>query len=125
VNRVIPGLMSLVILVLSIPSHAQKEKMKLGEVLVLRMLDRKSEGGAVDGFLFQADRGSRKGQYAQIGSRDGNLEYHLLSPEKVETLKRWMSSASITSNASEALPRRSSASSPRRFIPPSAICGQT
>lgn len=96
-KRVVPGLMGLSLVgVLAVTSHAQ-QKMKLGEVLVLDVLDTAPDAGAGNALhLFKADRGSRKGQQL-LASTTGakrpseltpagvrrRFEYHLLSPDKV------------------------------------------
>lgn len=67
--------------------------MKLRDVLVLDVSDTRPVGSLVpDTYLFQADRGSRKGQFAQARTMDTraepsragdgatSYEYHLLSP---------------------------------------------
>jgi hypothetical protein len=99
VTRVVPGLLALSLVAgLSTPGHAQ-QKMKLGEVLVLDVLD---TAPAVDAgsalHLFKADRGSRKGQQllasttgakrpsGPIAAGGQRFEYHLLSPDKVGRL---------------------------------------
>jgi hypothetical protein len=78
--------------------HAQ-EKMKLGEVLVFDVLDTAPDAAAGNALhLFEADRGSRKGQRllaSTTGAKPSReilrgvqrrFEYHLLSPDKVRTL---------------------------------------
>lgn len=96
----IPGLLGLsLVSVLAVTSHAQ-QKMKLGEVLVLDMLDGAPDVGAGNALhLFKADRGSRKGQQllaSTTGAKKSaelvpagvqrRFEYHLLSPDKVGRL---------------------------------------
>lgn len=87
------------VLVLAVTSHAQ-QKMKLGEVLVLDMLDAAPDAAAGNALhLFKADRGSRKGQQllaSTTGAKKSSelipaggqrrFEYHLLSPDKVRAL---------------------------------------
>jgi hypothetical protein len=100
VTRVIPGLVGLSLVVgLSTPGHAQ-QKMKLGEVLVLDVLDSAPDAAAGNALhLFKADRGTRKGQQllaSTTGARRPaglivaggarRFEYHLLSPDKVGAL---------------------------------------
>lgn len=99
-KRVAAGLMGLsLILVLAVTPHAQ-QKMKLGEVLVLDMLDGAPDAAAGNAqYRFKADRGSRKGQQL-LASTTGTkkpsglipsggqrrFEYHLLSPDRVGAL---------------------------------------
>jgi hypothetical protein len=81
-------------LVLAAPASAQVPMMKLGEVLIFTPSQGKprSEGS---GTLFQADRGSRKGQQVVVRPGRGSSaepadttssEYQLLSPDKVGPL---------------------------------------
>jgi hypothetical protein len=85
------------LLVFSTTVHAQK--MKLREVLVLDVTDTRPDGSpGQDAYLFQADRGSRKGQFALARTMDEraaarlagdpreSYEYHLLSPDTVGAL---------------------------------------
>ncbi len=87
------------LLVLFVATDAQAQKMKLREVLVLDVTDTRPGGSPVpDVYLFQADRGSRKGQFALVrtmderpassasGDRATSYEYHLLSPGTAGTL---------------------------------------
>jgi hypothetical protein len=82
----------------AVTAHAQ-EKMKLGEVLVLDVLDTAPDAAAGNALhLFEADRGSRKGQRllaSTTGAKESiptlrgaqrRFEYHLLSPDKVGAL---------------------------------------
>jgi hypothetical protein len=55
------------LLITSLPLSAQASKMKLEEVLRLTP-SKTATGGAAPGHLFQADRGSRKGQYLHVGT---------------------------------------------------------
>jgi hypothetical protein len=55
------------LLITSLPLSAQASKMKLEEVLRLTP-STTATGGAAPGHLFQADRGSRKGQYLHVGT---------------------------------------------------------
>jgi hypothetical protein len=75
-------------------AHTEAQTMRLGEVLTMVPSDAAPQPVA-NGAVFQADRGSRKGQYllviasaAKAGSAplDGASEYHLLSPETAGTL---------------------------------------
>ncbi len=98
-KRVVAGLVGLSLALVPAASHAQ-QRMKLGEVLVLDVLDRAPDAGAGNGlYLFRADRGSRKGQNilaSAAGARpraelihpgaEPRLVYHLLSPDKVGPL---------------------------------------
>jgi hypothetical protein len=98
VKRVIALVGLVLVPALGATSHAQ-EKMKLGEVLVIDVVDNSSDataGNAVH--LFRADRGSRKGQQilasttgakrpsGPIAAGQHRFEYHLLSPDKVGAL---------------------------------------
>jgi len=100
-NSVLPAVTAVsVLLALAAPVSAQ-QTMKLEEVLVLDVVDNGSEEGAGNALhLFQADRGSRKGQRvlasrrgtkpparpAPAGEGQRRFEYHLLSPDKVGPL---------------------------------------
>jgi hypothetical protein len=55
------------LLITGLPLSAQASKMKLEEVLRLTP-STTATGGAAPGHVFQADRGSRKGQYLHVGS---------------------------------------------------------
>jgi hypothetical protein len=76
-------------------ADAEAQKMRLGEVLVMLPLDAAPKP-VTEGFVFQADRGGRKGQYLVVttsskraGSAAGEnraSEYRLLSPETAGTL---------------------------------------
>src|SRR5262245_10297958 len=71
------------------PADAEAQKMRLSETLVMAPFDA-APPSPTDGVVFQADRGSRKGQYLVVttrGAKAGSAsEYRLLSPETVGTL---------------------------------------
>jgi hypothetical protein len=82
--------------VLAATVSAQAPMMKLGEVLIFTPSQGKPVANA-PGTLFQADRGSRKGQYVMVQAARASdrrpadpgatsSEYQLLSPEKVGPL---------------------------------------
>jgi hypothetical protein len=67
---------------------AQEQKMKLGEILVFTPSPSKPAADA-KAHSFQADRGSRKGQYLVVSTAPGGAgasEYHLLGAGKVGAL---------------------------------------
>jgi hypothetical protein len=76
---------------------AQGHRMTLGEILVFTPSPSKPEGNS-KAYALQADRGSRKGQYMVVSMADAkpggisggasaqSSEYHLLSPDKVDSL---------------------------------------
>ena len=73
----------------ALAQSGQASQMKLGEVLVFTPASA-AEAGAARTYVFQADRGSRKGQYLHVWAGDAkeprppaaasSTEYHLVSP---------------------------------------------
>jgi hypothetical protein len=77
-----------VLLLGDVTLSAQASKMKLAEVIRLTP-SAAAQGSGAPGYWFQADRGSRKGQYLHVASgvatdapamNPATSEYHLLSP---------------------------------------------
>lgn len=94
----IAGTIMVLSLVLGLAPTAHAQKMKLGEVLVLNVIDTAPDAAPSNEWhLFRADRGSRKGQYVLArtstpkgtenpGTAQRRSEYRLLSPDKVGAL---------------------------------------
>ena len=89
-----PRALGVALLIAAIPLSAQSPKMKLEEVLRLTPSTTAS-GDPAQGHWFQADRGSRKGQYLHVGTGaatgagatgSATSEYQLLGPKTAGAL---------------------------------------
>jgi hypothetical protein len=91
-KRTSAGIIGLSIL-LGLSTSAYGQKMQLGEVLVFTPSQQKPDARS-NGYILQADRGNRKGQYLVVrtdgrqteGYPAGSSEYRLLSPQKAGPL---------------------------------------